>query len=111
MGVHMVAKKVVQFRMTNASAKRVLAQIAEDSGKVVFTSHAIQRMKQRHITRTQVLNCLRRGLITEAPIRDVHGNWTLRIERYACGENIGCAVAIEDGLERSIVITAFWVTP
>jgi len=66
-------------------------------------------MLHRQITPMQVIKCLARGVITESPVMDQHGNWMLRIERYASGENIGCAVALELRDSRAIIITAFWV--
>jgi hypothetical protein len=107
----MSAKKVVPFRMTEAAAKRLLSQIAVKSSNVIFTDHAVSQMKRRKITRPQIISCLRKGLITEAPYLDHHGLWKVRVERYASGENVGCAVAIDNSKQKSIVITAFWVKP
>jgi hypothetical protein len=103
------SRKVVAFKMTDTAAKRLLAQIATDNGNVIFTDHAIAQMKRRRITRLQVINCLKRGVITESPCLDLHGLWKLTIERYASGENVGCAAAIDNSKHKSIVITAFWV--
>lgn len=104
----MTAKKIVQFRMTEARAKGLLVRIAEDSRNVIFTEHAVKQMKKRNITRVQVINCLKKGRITEAPCMDHYGNWKVTVERYACGENVGCAVAIDNSKDKGIVITAFW---
>lgn len=57
----------------------------------------------------QVSGCHRKATITESPVFDVKGNWQLRVERYASGENIACAVAIDLDEPRAIIITAFWV--
>jgi len=97
--------------MSGAAAKRLLAQIATRSADVIFTEHARRQMRARRITIPQVLNCLKKGTITEAPCVDHTGCWKLTIERYAAGERIGCAVAIDTSRHRSIVITAFWVRP
>lgn len=107
----MSAKKVVAFRMTDSAAKRLLAQIAEKSSNVIFTDHAVKQMKKRKITRPQVINCLKKGQIVESPFLDHHGMWKVTIERYASGENVGCAVAIDNSRHKSIVITAFKVKP
>ena len=42
---------------------------------------------------------------------DHAGLWKVTIERYASGENVGCAVAIDNSKHKTIVITAFWVKP
>lgn len=101
--------KVLNFRLTDAAAKRLLSEIAEDSVKVFFTEHAVKQMKKRKISRVQVINCLRKGKITESPFLDHYGNWKVTIERYACGEQIGCGVAIDTTVPKAIIITAFWV--
>lgn len=107
----MSAKKVVAFRLTEVAAKRLLAQISVDSANVIFTGHAVKQMKKRRITRIQVLNCLKKGSITEAPCLDHRGMWKATIERRTCGESIGCAVAINASEHNCVVITAFWVNP
>lgn len=103
----MSAKKVVAFRMTETSAKRLMAHIASDSANVIFLDHAVKQMKKRGITRLQVIDCLKKGRLTEPPALDMHGHWKVTVERYSCGETIGCAVAIDNSRHKNIVITAF----
>lgn len=107
----MSAKKIVPFRMTEVAAKRLLVRISEQSVNVIFTDHARKQMRARKITIPQVLNCMKKGRITEAPCMDHAGLWKVTVERYASGENIGCAVAIDNSKHKTIVITAFWVKP
>ena len=52
--------------MTDASALKLLREIAADSGQVIITRHAVKRMTERKITRTMVLQCLRSGAIEES---------------------------------------------
>lgn len=101
--------KVLKFQLREADAKRMLTKLAECGSQVFFTDHAKQQMRKRKITPLQVINCLRKGRITEAPCLDLHGNWKLTIERYASGESIGCGVAIDADVPKAIIITAFWV--
>ncbi|MFO1255825.1 MAG: DUF4258 domain-containing protein [Sphingomonadaceae bacterium] len=54
----------VPMRMNDASALKLLREIAEDSGRVIFTRHALQRMRQRKVSTAQVLTCLRRGILS-----------------------------------------------
>jgi hypothetical protein len=105
----MAKSGIVPFRLADATAKHHLENIAADSQRVKFSKHARLRMQHRGIGPELVLNCLRKGTITESPILDGTGNWQLRIERYAAGENIGCAVAVDIDDPRAIIITAFWV--
>jgi len=103
------AAKVLNFRLTDTAAKRLLAEVADSSANVIFTRHALERMRQRNITPAQVINCLKKGTITESPCLDHHGFWKLTLERYVSSENIGCSVAIDPARVKGIVITAFWV--
>jgi len=103
------AENVVAFKMTDARAKQLLARIADDSNNIIFTRHAMARMKQRKITPKQVINCLKRGEITESPYLDQYGCWKITLERHVAGERIGCAIALDDSREKTIVITVFRV--
>jgi hypothetical protein len=91
-------------RMTDASALRLLREIAEDSGQVIFTRHAVKRMTERRITRTMVVQCLRSGAIDEPVALDLHGNWKLTVWSRVAGRDVRAAVAI-DLPSRAIVIT------
>lgn len=101
--------KVVPFRMSDQHAKRLLGEIADKSISVIFTDHAREQMRKRKITMPQVISCLKKGKITESPCLDHEGYWKVTVERYACGENVGCGVAIDMGSPKAIIITAFWV--
>jgi hypothetical protein len=104
-----MGNKVLQFKLSDSSAKRMLAEIAADSAQVKFTEHALEQMRKRRITPKQVVDCLLRATVTESPVLDQHGNWKLTVERGACGARIGVAVAIHLSPPKAIVITAFMV--
>ena len=104
-----MAGKVIAFRLTDRDALRLLAKIATDSNRIVFTDHALAQMRKRRISPLQVINCLRKGAVTESPCLDFKGFWKLTIERFVAGEAIGCGVSIDMSTPKAIVITAFWV--
>lgn len=104
-----MAKNVVAFTLSDNQAKKLLREIAKSSGNIKFTKHAVGQMRKRRLTPVQVLDCLSKGSIHESPCLDRHGNWKLTMERYACGQHIGCAVAVDMADSKAIVITAFWV--
>jgi len=100
----------IPLQLTTPAALRIIRAAAEDSARVFFTTHAIQRMKLRKITRVQVLDCLRRGTISEPPHRDVHGNWKCNVSRFHAGDTITAAVGLkrdEKTGDYLIVITVF----
>lgn len=96
----------VPLRMNDASALKLLREIAADSARVIFTHHALQRMRQRKVSTSQVLTCLQRGIVAEPVALDLHGNWKLTVSHRAAGAELDVAVAI-DVPNRAIVITVF----
>lgn len=92
--------------MNDASALKLLRDIAQDSGRVIFTQHARLRMRQRKVTAVQVLACLQHGIIGEPVALDVHGYWKLTVTRRVAGKDLNVAVAI-DVPSRAIIITVF----
>lgn len=92
--------------MNDASALKLLRDIAQDSGRVIFTQHARLRMRQRKVTALQILACLQHGIVSEPVALDVHGNWKLTVTRRVAGKDLNVAVAI-DVPSRAIIITVF----
>lgn len=94
------------MRMNDATALKVLREIAQDSARVIFTDHAQKRMRKRKVSPMQVLTCLQRGIVSEPVALDVHGNWKLTVAHRVAGKDLNVAVAI-DLPKRAIVITVF----
>jgi len=87
-------------------ALKMVRQLAQDSKNVFVVTHAQTRQRQRQISRRQIMTCLQKGVITEGPFLNHHGNWQVNVSRIAAGQSITCVVAIE--LERKlIVVTVF----
>ena len=101
--------RLLNFKLSDASARRLIADIASKSGNVIYTKHAIKQMRSRKILPTQVLQCIKNGRITESPYLDPYGNWKLTIERYYAGDSVGCAIAVNINMHKVIVITSFKV--
>lgn len=103
-------KEPTQFRLNDANALRLLREVAADSARVVLLAHARQRMKQRQITLTQVLDVLRKGSLAEPAALDLYGNWKVTVRGLSCGQSVTVAGAIEMDKEpgkRVLVITLF----
>ncbi|SFG51110.1 protein of unknown function [Novosphingobium sp. CF614] len=94
------------MRMNDATALKVLREIAQDSARVVMTDHVRLRMRQRKVTTTQLLICLQRGFVSEHVAMDAHGYWKLTVSHRLAGKDLSVAVAI-DVPSRAIVITVF----
>lgn len=78
-----------------ADALKIIKEVSQDSGRVFFSHHAEKRMRQRRITRTQVLRCLRTGYISEGPFFSIKNNWECTVEGFSAGQQIALEVAIE----------------
>lgn len=100
---------VQQFKPSNPVFLQRIRQIAADSGRIIITKHAKQRMRQRRISLTQVIECLLKGRVVENAHIDIDGDWTGKIEHQYAGDRISVAVAIDGrqhrGEDMAIVIT------
>ena len=98
---------VQPIRLSDAGFIKKLRAIAKDSHRVVLTKHAKQRMGQRRINMHQVLDCLRKGRISEPAHLTIQGDWKATLEHQCAGDMVRVAVAIEkqeDG-DLAVVVT------
>lgn len=96
------------LRLTCTNAKRVINQRALDTGRVILTFHAQERMEERGIISDEVYRILRCGSVYAAPIRNEEGDWQVEIEKRMPGGRdvaIVTVVPVNDGL---IVRTVMW---
>ena len=98
---------VQPMQLSDAGFLRKLRAIVMDSDRVVLTSHAKWRMRQRRISQRQMLECLRKGHICEPAHLTIQGDWKATLEHQYAGDLVRVAVAIErqeDG-EMAVVVT------
>jgi hypothetical protein len=98
--------KPVSFPLPRPKALGLMRELARDSGYVVFTDHALKRMRQRHVTPRAVLECLSKGTIVEGPAMGIRGTWELAVEPMGAGRKLRVACAI-DPPRRLIVVTVY----
>lgn len=92
------------------AALRIVRRIAKDSAAVFFTAHASQRMRQRHISRAQVLYCLQGGRIVEGPAPDAKGRWCMTLQRSCQGDVVQAVASLDWDAESAdyvLIITVF----
>lgn len=94
------------LELSEGDALGMVRELASDTDRIVLLPHAIQRCKQRKITRRQVELCCLKGTISEGPFLNAHGHWQINLYRHMAGEEITCVVAI-DWATRLLVITTF----
>jgi hypothetical protein len=79
---------------------------AKDSANVVFTKHARQRMRQRHINDPMVLEVLRMGRFSFAPEPDMTQSGLIcRLQRFVAGKEVAVVVAVEYPETDLVVVT------
>ena len=82
-----------------------MKEIARNSGNVVWTNHAQQQMKKRHITFAMATDVLCRGIIHKEPEQDIRtGHMICRMERYCAGANIAICAALESEQACDIIV-------
>jgi hypothetical protein len=98
--------------MDEPSARRILREVAEDSSRVIFVSHAEHRMAQRGISTAQIMRALRNGWIVEGPLPDpkMGQGWRLTLETISAGDPLQVVVTIyeDESGNQALVITAYW---
>ena len=106
-----MAIKPLLLPLSGPMALQIIREAAKNSSRVFFTSHARTRMRQRAISITQVLRCLRSGRISEGPAPDVmKGGWKCTLEHYTAGEQLGVSIGMESVQAKEVtVITVFYV--
>lgn len=86
--------------------ERFIRKTAEVSERVVFTTHALQRMKQRQVTRLEVLGVLRHGRLRRTPEPNAaKGTLECRMEFYLAGRSLAVVAAVAPENPDVIVVT------
>ena len=98
--------KPLQFTLSRPQALALVRELALESRNVVFSLHALKRMKQRKVTPQEAMACLLKGAIVEGPAMGFKGNWELALERFGGGRKLRVVLAI-DIPKRLIVITVY----
>lgn len=81
--------------MNDATLRRLIAETAADSRKVVLLSHARTRMAERFITLRQVIDCLLHGVVSEPAHMNIKGNWQCTLMRRNAGDEVCVVAALE----------------
>lgn len=91
-------------------AERVIREWSKDGAKVIFGTHAFERMAERGIVRADAMRILRTGYAGQ-PERDVAtGDWKLVMSLPLEGaREAGVVVAVLRQRENLYVVTVEWV--
>lgn len=84
----------------------LIRRLSLDTAAVVITIHASARMKKRRISRAEVYEILRHGMIRRTPEPDpIKGSITCRMDYYIGGRNLAAIVALADEQPNVVVVT------
>ena len=95
---------VILMNLNDATALKMVKELAKDSSNVVMVHHANIRKDQRQVSDLEILKCLRNGRVVESVHRTTHGNWKLTIGHYLMQRNIRVAVALDNGNDGNYLI-------
>jgi hypothetical protein len=101
--------KAIPIPLNDTNMLRLVRELAKDSSNVFIEPHAKKRMKQRQITRTQVMACLQKGVIDESAHENIRGNWKCTLRHHHAGDLVRVTAAIEKDDEGNwiAVVTVF----
>jgi hypothetical protein len=102
-------KNIKTIKPSDQQAKQWLKDAAQGKRRLLFSPHAELRMRQRKIGRTQVLETLGRGTISEQLHTDIHGDWCCNVSwRYAgLHVTVGVVFKLHENGEWVIIATVF----
>jgi hypothetical protein len=100
--------KPIPLRLRADQAERLIHRLARDSGNVILTTHAKERMAERDIVRHDLDRILRAGTVLEEPSRDRYGNWSCKIIHRLRGRRDAGAVTVIEKAKKLIVVTVEW---
>ncbi|MBI2584659.1 MAG: DUF4258 domain-containing protein [Rhodospirillales bacterium] len=98
--------EIVPLQITATTARPIIQEIATNTSRIVILDHAKRRMRKRRITPSQVVSCLRKGVVIEGPALDDKGFWRCTMQRLAAGEEVTVVVSF-NSRDRVLVITAY----
>jgi len=97
---------VLPFPLGKNHAQSILRGLR--SSRVFFTRHAEQRMFERNISATDVLDCLGKGRIVEGPAQMPRGTWRMTVAWFRAGIEISVVAELDEDAdgEFAVVVTA-----
>jgi hypothetical protein len=99
---------LLPFPLSKKKASEIIRELSYRSERVFYSKHARSRMIEREITMPDVMDCLRRGQVTDGPYQAPGGDWRFTISWFRAGSPLQIVGAIdvdEDGKYLVIVTT------
>ena len=105
----MLMKNIKPYKPSEKLAKQWLKEAAQGKRRLLFSTHAEIRMRQRKIGRRQVLETLEHGTISEPLHQDIKADWRCNISWQHAGLRItvGAVFKLHENGEWVIIATVF----
>lgn len=74
--------------------------------RIVFTNHAMEKMRTRRVTRSEAMEVLNKGIIRREPEPNLRrGTLECRLEYYVAGRDLALVAAVDSGNPTVVVVT------
>jgi hypothetical protein len=98
------------FRLSIAQLERLIHDRAKQPMLVSMTVHALMRMKERHVLRSEVIEVLECGHMQRPGEPNLaRGSLECRLQRFVSGRELAVVAAVSDDHPQVIVVTAIVV--
>ncbi|MCX2901322.1 DUF4258 domain-containing protein [Pseudomonas mandelii] len=99
---------LLPFPLSRQKARDIIREISTESQRVFYSRHARSRMIEREISMPDVMDCLRRGQITDGPYPAPGGDWRFTISWFRAGSPLQVvgAIDVDDDGKFLVVVTA-----
>lgn len=111
MGDESWGENVARYRLTPAIAEQRIRQFAADTGNIIWSKHAQQRMLEREIFDVDALRVMRQGIVTDNPEKTPGGEWKCKVTLTLRGTREAGIVVILLKTGGLVVKTVEWEDP
>ena len=92
---------------TKSQWQRHIRLAVTTAENVIFTDHALLRMRQRQVSRMAAVEILKKGVIRREPEPNLRrGTLECRVEHYIAGRNLALVAAVDAANPTVVVVTA-----
>lgn len=97
-------------KITRMRAQELIREYARETGKIIWTDHALERSQERDITDMDALKVLREGEVEGEPERGRRvGEWICKVtRRMRCNRHVGVVTVVMTAKGMLKVVTVEW---
>ena len=104
-----VKSKVVSLRLTASKAQAIVRALAAQTNNIIWTRHIRDRMEERGIDSTDVMNILKKGTVEDAPTGGSKpGELKVKVTRLTGGREAGVVAVLVSEKTKIKLVTTEW---